>query len=54
MPRESIAFNKMKALRKLERYGVALGEGYKNDLACATFTEYISQDLRRNLTEAMC
>ena len=54
MAKEGIAFNKMNALSKLEeRHGVVLGEGYKNDLACATFTDYIGQDLRENLTDAL-
>lgn len=36
-----------------ERHGVALGDVYKNDLACATFTNYIGQDLREDLTETL-
>ena len=54
LAKEGIAFNKMKAFSQLEeRHGVALGDGYKNDLACATFTDYIGQDLRENLTETL-
>lgn len=42
----------LKAPCKLEeRHVVALGEGYKNDLVCATFTDYIGQGLCENLTE---
>ena len=54
MAKAGIAFNKMKALSQLEeRHGVALGDGYKNDLASATFTDYIRQDLRENFTETL-
>ena len=50
MAKEGIAFNKMKALCQLEeRHGVALGEGYKNDLACSTFVDYIARHLRESL-----
>ena len=46
MAKGGIAFNKMQALCKFEeRNGVALGEGYKNDLDCATFTGFIGQDV---------
>lgn len=49
-----MAFNKMKALTKLEeKHGVALGDGNKNDLACATFTDYIARDLRENLSQVL-
>lgn len=52
-----MAFEKMKPLCELEeRHSVKLGNGYKNDHACATFTEYIvceQQDiLQRNLTKS--
>ena len=54
MAKAGIAFNKMKALSQLEeRHGVALGDGYKNDLACATLTDYIGQGLCENLTETL-
>lgn len=54
MAKEGIAFNKMNALSMLEeRCGVALGEGYKNDLACATFTDYIGRELHENLTDTL-
>ncbi len=54
MAKEGIAFNKMKPLCKLEeRHGVDLGETYRNDQACATFVDYIAQDLREQLGEAL-
>ena len=30
-----------------ERHGVYLGQGYKNELACATFIDYIAQEERQ-------
>ena len=36
-----------------ERHGVKLGEGYKNDMACATFVDYIAKDMRKNLAETL-
>ena len=54
MAKEGIAFYKMESLCQLqERHGVDLGECYKNDRACATFVDYISQDLRCQLGEAL-
>lgn len=38
---------KMKAICQLEeKHGVDLGNGYKNDHACATFTIFIAKELR--------
>ena len=54
MAKEGIAFNKMKALCKLqERHGVDLGETYKNDQACAIFVDFIAQDLQERLGDAL-
>lgn len=40
----------MKHLCELEeRHGVNLGEGYKNNHACATFVKYIAKDLQDTL-----
>ena len=36
--KENLLFTKMKAMCKLEEWnGTELGQGYKNDQACATF-----------------
>ena len=52
MAKEGIAFNKMISLCQLEeRHGVDLEQGYKNDLACSTFVDYITQDMRKNLCD---
>ena len=45
--KEKPAFTKMAPICELEeRHGVDLGAGYKNDQACATFTEFIGRDLQ--------
>jgi len=36
-----------------EHHGVNLGEGYKNDMSCATFVGYFVQDLRQVLSKAL-
>lgn len=52
--KEGMAFNKMRPLCHLEeRHGVRLGEGYKNDLACSIFVEYIAKDLQEKLKETL-
>ena len=52
MPKENIAFTKMKRLCQLEeRHGVDLGETYKTDMACSAFVNYIAKDLRDNLSK---
>ena len=52
--KEGVAFNKMKPLCNLEeRHGVQLGDGYKNDLACSQFVEYIANDLQEKLKETL-
>ena len=45
--KENLAFTKMAPLCQLEIcHGVDLGQGYKNDQACATFVEYIAREQR--------
>ena len=45
LSKENLAFTKMGALRKLEeRHGVDLGQGCKNDKACASFVDYIADE----------
>ncbi len=36
-----------------ERHEVCLGNGYKNDHACATFVKYIAMDLQDSLQSAL-
>ena len=48
--KENMSFAKMAPLCHLEeRHGVDLGHGYKNELACATFIDYIAQEQRQGL-----
>lgn len=50
--KENIAFTKMKPVCELmEQHGVDLGEGYKNNQACACFTSYIASGERRCLVD---
>ena len=43
--KQNMAFSKMAPLCELlERHGVDLGTGYKNQKACTTFVDYISQE----------
>ena len=45
--KEKLAFTKMTPICELEeRYSVDLGVGYKNNRACAMFTEFIGRDLQ--------
>ena len=54
MAKEKLAFTKMAPICELEeRHGVDLGAGYKNDRACATFTEFISRDLQITLSSEL-
>ena len=49
-----MAFAKMGPLCQLEeRHGVDLGQGYKNELACATFIDYIAQEQRQGLAASL-
>ena len=36
-----------------ERHGIDLGQGYKNELACATFIDYIAQEQRQGLAASL-
>ena len=48
------AFAKMGPLCQLEeRHGIDLGQGYKNELACATFIDYIAQEQRQGLAASL-
>ena len=52
--KEGITFTKMTSLcNLLERQGVDLGEGYKTTMACSTFVEFIAEDLRQDLCQAL-
>ncbi len=54
MAKQHIPFSNMKHITELEeRHGVNLGEGYKNDMSCAIFVDYIAQDLRPILSKAL-
>ena len=54
MAKEGISFCKMKSLCQVqERHGINLGGCYKNEHACATFVEYIAQDLQGQLGESL-
>ena len=42
--KENLSFTKMAPLCAMEeKHGVDLGSGYKNDKACSTFVEYITE-----------
>ncbi len=52
--KQNMAFSKMAPLCELlERHGVDLGTGYKNEKACATFVDYISQEQRSTIVNAL-
>ena len=36
-----------------ERHGIDLGKGYKNELVCATFIDYITQEQRQGLAASL-
>ena len=49
-----MAFAKMGPLCQLEeRHSVDLGQGYKNELACATFIDYIAQEQCQGLAASL-
>lgn len=51
---QNMAFSKMAPLCELlERHGVDLGTGYKNQKACATFVDYISQEQRSTVVNTL-
>ena len=52
--KQNMAFAKIGPLCELEeRHGVDLGEGYKNELACASFIDYIAQEQQQSLVSAL-
>ena len=52
--KEGMTFSKMKPLCDLQqRHGVDLGQTYRNELACATFTDFIARDLKNQLSQAL-
>ena len=52
--RKGIAFVKMPTLCDLlERQGVNLGEGYKTNMACSAFVDFITEDLWLNFCKAL-
>ena len=52
--KENLPFTKMKALCELEeRHGAELGQGYKNDRACASFVEFIAREQQEKLMTAL-
>ena len=52
--KEGMAFRKMTCLCNLiERQGVDLGEGYKTNMACSTFVDFIAENLRFNMCETL-
>ena len=54
LAKEGMAFHKMKPIcQLLEREGVDLGGGYKNDLACSTFIDYIAREMRNALSQTL-
>ena len=52
--KNNMALTKMKPICDLEeRHGVDLGQGYKNNQACASFVEFIALDQRLSLLDAL-
>ena len=52
--KENMVFAKMGPLCQLEeRHGVDLRQGYKNEIACSSFIDYIAQEQRRNLLASL-
>ena len=52
--KEGMAFSKMSSLCQLqERHDVRMGVCYKNEVACATFVHYLSQDFQIQLSESL-
>ena len=52
--KHNLAFTKMGPLCELEeRHGVHLGQGYKNDQACATFVEYTAREQQEILVRVL-
>ena len=52
--KENLLFIKMVPLCQLvEKHGVGLGTGYKNDQACANFVQYITENQRLQLVDVL-
>lgn len=52
--KNNMAMTKKKPICELEeRHGVDLGQGYKNNQACASFIEFIALDQQRSLVDAL-
>ena len=54
LAKNNLPMNKMRAICDLEeRHGVDLGQGYKNNQACATFIEYIAMEQKQGLISTL-
>ena len=54
LTKENLPFVKMASLCHLiEKHGVGLGTGYKNEQACANFVQYIGKDQRLQLVDIL-
>ena len=52
--KNNLAFQKMGPLCELEeRHGIYLGQGYKNNQACAEFIDFIALELQQNLAKSL-
>ena len=52
--KQNMTFSKMAPLCELhERHGVNLGNGYKNEKACATFVDYISLEQQHTIVNLL-
>jgi len=52
--KEGIAFRKMTTICDLiERQSINLGEGYKSNVACSTFVDFIAKELRLKISETL-
>ena len=52
--KENLSFTKIKAACELEeRHGTELGQGYKNDRACAALVEFIAREQQQQLMAAL-
>ena len=51
--KQKLSFAKMGPLCALEKHGVDLGSGHKNDRACAVFVEFIALERRQLLCSAL-
>ena len=51
--KNNMAMTKIRPICEQERHRVDLGQGCKNNQACASFIEFIALDQRRSLVEAL-